>query len=355
MSPTVAEGAIFALGNPLLDISGEVSAEFLAKYSLKANDAILASDAHAALYKEMIDQFKVQFIPGGATLNSIRYAQMLLGDTPRACTYVGCVGQDEYAEKLTLLCTGDGVNVQFDRTDKAPTGTCAVCITGNDRSLVANLAAANLYSKAVHLESAAVWALVEKAKLFYCSGFPLTVTPAGLLTLAQHAAQNNKIFTTNLSAPFICQFFKEPLMALLPYTDYLFGNESEAVEFATHNGGPAEAGVKDIAKWASKLPKENASRPRYVVFTQGLDPTIVAKDGEIVLEVAVQQIAQDKVVDTNSAGDSFVGGFLAALAQGLDLEASVRLGQSAAKYCIQKPGSVFDLKDAAQIRKDAAL
>lgn len=30
----------------------------------------------------------------------------------------------------------------------------------------------------------------------------------------------------NLSAPFISQFFKEPLMKVMPYVDILFGNET---------------------------------------------------------------------------------------------------------------------------------
>ena len=30
----------------------------------------------------------------------------------------------------------------------------------------------------------------------------------------------------NLSAPFLCQVFKKPMMEALPYVDILFGNES---------------------------------------------------------------------------------------------------------------------------------
>lgn len=36
----------------------------------------------------------------------------------------------------------------------------------------------------------------------------------------------------NLSAPFISQFFKDPLMAAMPYVDLLFGNENEAEAFS---------------------------------------------------------------------------------------------------------------------------
>ena len=45
-----------------------------------------------------------------------------------------------------------------------------------------------------------------------------------------------QIFMTNLSAPFICQFFKEPLLQILPLTDIVFGNESECLAFGQSMG-----------------------------------------------------------------------------------------------------------------------
>ena len=57
-------------------------------------------------------------------------------------------------------------------------------------------------------------------------GFHLTVSPDAMLALATHAKKENKIFAMNLSAPFLSKFFKEPLMKLMPYCDYIFGNET---------------------------------------------------------------------------------------------------------------------------------
>lgn len=47
-----------------------------------------------------------------------------------------------------------------------------------------------------------------------------------ILKVAKHASENNKIFCLNLSAPFICEFFKEALLKVMPYVDILFGNET---------------------------------------------------------------------------------------------------------------------------------
>lgn len=57
-------------------------------------------------------------------------------------------------------------------------------------------------------------------------GFFLTVSPEAVLKVATQASANNKIFSLNLSAPFISQFYKEPMMKVMPYVDVLFGNET---------------------------------------------------------------------------------------------------------------------------------
>ncbi|XP_012518677.1 PREDICTED: adenosine kinase [Propithecus coquereli] len=104
------------------------------------------------------------------------------------------------------------------------------------RSLVANLAAANCYKKEKHLDLEKNWMLVEKARVCYIAGFFLTVSPESILKVARYASENNRIFTLNLSAPFISQFYKEPLMKVMPYVDILFGNETEAATFAREQG-----------------------------------------------------------------------------------------------------------------------
>lgn len=124
----------------------------------------------------------------------------------------------------------------------------------------------------------------------------------------------------NLSAPFIAQFFKEQLDSVLPYCDYLIGNESEAIAYAeSHNldvSLPAPAIItttnsptqtKDItaiAKAIAALPKKNSARPRTVVITQGTEPTIVVSGGAepTVTSYSVRPIDPKDIVDTNGAG-----------------------------------------------------
>ena len=52
----------------------------------------------------------------------------------------------------------------------------------------------------------------------------------------------------------------------------------------------------------------------------------------------VPLLPKEKLVDTNGAGDAFVGGFLAYLAKGADLAACCNAGSYAARQIIQVSG-----------------
>jgi adenosine kinase len=89
----------------------------------------------------------------------------------------------------------------------------------------------------------------------------------------------------------------------------LFGNETEALSYAEVHGLKMRD-IGEIALYIAALPKKNGSRSRMVVFTHGALPTVIAKDGELT-KVPVIPIEADAIVDTNGAGDAFVGGFMA--------------------------------------------
>ena len=225
--------------------------------------------------------------------------------------------------------------VHYYEDESTPTGTCAVCVGGGERSLVANLSAANCY-KSEHLKKPENWALVEKAKYFYIAGFFLTVSPESILLVAEHAAAKNKIFMMNLSAPFICEFFKDAQEKVLQYMDFVFGNETEARTFSKVHGWETE-NVEEIAIKISQWPKASGAHKRITVITQGADPVVVAEDGKVKL-FPVILLPKEKLVDTNGAGDAFVGGFLSHMVREKPIEDCVRAGCYAANVIIQRSG-----------------
>ena len=334
----VAEGILYGMGNPLLDISTDVPTSYLEKYALKPNDAILAEEKHKPIYKELLEQFQpVEYIAGGATQNSIRVAQWML-QKKHATSYIGCIGKDDFGIMLRKKAEGDGVKVQYLEDSEHPTGVCACLITEKVRSLVATLGAANHYKKD-HLVKPENWALVEKARFVYIGGFFLTVSPDSILEVGKHCAETNKYFMMNLSAPFIPLAFKDPLVEALPYIDVLIGNEAEAQSFSG-SFGLGLTDIKDVMLEIAKRPKINQSRPRVVIFTQGPGPVLLCKDGKIT-EFGIIPISEEEIVDTNGAGDAWVGGFLSQLVLGKTEEESIQGGNYAANVVIKRSGCTY--------------
>jgi adenosine kinase len=69
-----------------------------------------------------------------------------------------------------------------------------------------------------------VW---KKAKIAYSAGFFITVSVPSMLEVAAYCQQDaSRRFAINLSAPFIPQFFFDPLNELISFADILLGNES---------------------------------------------------------------------------------------------------------------------------------
>uniref|UniRef100_A0A8B9Y839 Adenosine kinase n=1 Tax=Bos mutus grunniens TaxID=30521 RepID=A0A8B9Y839_BOSMU len=282
-------------------------------YSLKPNDQILAEEKHKELFDELVKKFKVEYHAGGSTQNSIKVAQWMIQQPHKAATFFGCIGIDKFGEILKKKAAEAHVDAHYYEQNEQPTGTCAACITGGNRSLVANLAAANCYKKEKHLDMEKNWMLVDKARVYYIAGFFLTVSPESVLKVAHHASENNRIFTLNLSAPFISQFYKESLMKVMPFVDILFGNEMEAATFAREQGFETED-IKEIARKTQALPKVNSKRQRIVIFTQGREDTILAT------------------------------GFLSQLVSDKPLTACVRAGHYAASVIIRRTGCTFPEK-----------
>ncbi|RYP78105.1 hypothetical protein DL771_000798 [Monosporascus sp. 5C6A] len=333
------EFALLCLENPLLDIQAVGTQELLDKYGLKANDAILADAKHLPLYEELLNNYDAKLIAGGAAQNTARGAQYIL--PPNSVVYLGGVGDDKYAAILKDAVREVGLRVEYRVDPKEPTGRCGVVITGHNRSLCTDLGAANHYDLD-HLKSPEIWKLVEGAQFYYVGGYHFTVCPPAIQALGEHAAANDKVFIVNMSAPFVVEFFKDPLDASAPYWDYVICNETEAEAYAKSHDLAYSTDIKVIARDIANLPKANTKRARTVVVTHGTEPTVVAVQGQDdVKEYPVHAIDASKINDTNGAGDAFAGGFVAGLVQGKPLETCIDMGQWLARLSIQELGPSY--------------
>ncbi|THH30244.1 hypothetical protein EUX98_g3968 [Antrodiella citrinella] len=314
---------LFCVGNPLLDIQVTNGEEFLTKYDLKANDAILAEAKHAPLYEEIAKR-DVTYVAGGAGQNASRGAAYIL--PPNSVVYTGCVGDDGFADQLKKANDREGLVHKYLVKKGEKTGACAVILTGHDRSLVTDLRAAEKWDQS-YLSSPEIAPIIDAVKMFYFEGFFLTHGAETVLEIAKKGSETGKISVINLSAPFIPQFFGVQLSQVMPYIDILIGNESEAEAWASATGQPDKTDLSAIARAIALLPKSNASRPRIVIITHGPKSTTVVSsaDPDNAKVHPVKALTNAEIVDTNGAGDAFAGGFLGGYLSGKNLDECVEL------------------------------
>merc|ERR1711904_637395 len=244
-----------------------------------------------------------------------------------------------HGKKMIEACAKDGVKTAYMVDKSTPTGCCAVLINTPERSLCTNLNAANNF-KVEHLKAPENWAICEAAQIIYSAGFFITVCPDAMREACAEAAKHGAKYCLNLSAPFLMMVppFKAFILESLPMVDYLFCNETEAATFAETEGWET-TDVKFIATRLSLIPMAKGGK-RTVVITQGSDPTIVAINGQIT-EYPILALPKEKLVDTNGAGDSYVGGFLAALSKGLAIPECCKAGSYAASVIVQHSGCTY--------------
>jgi len=339
---------LLAMGNPLLDMQISTDEKMLEKYGLKANDAVLVNDSQKGIYAEVASMSPV-YVAGGAAQNAARCAQYILPEN--STVYLGAVGDDDLANQLREANRKAGLKELYQVVKDFPTGACACLITGHHRSLCTQLGAAEKFSPS-HLKTEAVAKAIQDAKIYYLGGFFLTHGIESALELAQTCTQNQKIFTMNLSAPFIAEFFKDNVDKLLPHVDFLFGNESEAAAYAAaHNWDTKD--LATIAVRIAALPKKVETRARVVIITQGAESTLVAStsasalgsaaglkavESGHVLVVPVSPLKDEDIVDTNGAGDAFAGGVLGALVLQKPLLQCIQIGHKLGQMCVGQVG-----------------
>ncbi|XP_017111086.1 adenosine kinase 2 [Drosophila elegans] len=329
------EGILMGFGNPLLDITCTVEDNvMLEKYGLDANAAIVAEEKHDVLFDELMNMENVIYSAGGACQNSMRIFQWIV-QTPFRAVFSGAVGKDKLGDRIEKRARADGLLTLYQMKEELPTGSCAVIINGPNRSLVANLGAASLFTEDWIDDEENTCAL-ERAKFFYFTGFFLAVCANVVEQVAIMCSESNRIAILNFSAVFVLQMHKDTVTELIQYVDIIICNKEEAVAFADSHDWKTK-NIFEIGSRLQKMPKANV-HPRIVMITDAVCPVLVFQDNDRVLEYPVPKVTRGPVFDTNGCGDAFVGGFLAMFVQRMPLDYCIRTGIFASQQVLNVVG-----------------
>jgi len=253
-------------------------------------------------------------IPGGKGANQA-VAVARLG---AQVSMVGCVGNDAYGQQLRGALVTEGIDCQAVSVVEGSSGVALIVVDDNSQNAIVIVAGANGELTPAVLER--FDAVLQSADVIICQ---LEVPDA---TVGHALKRGRELGKTVLLNP-------APASRPLPAdwyacVDYLIPNESEAAMLT----GLAVDSLETAEAAAGQLIAAGAGK---VIVTLGAQGLLFA-NGSSFEHFPAPRV---KAVDTTAAGDTFVGGFAAALAGGKNEVEAIRFGQVAAALSVTRAGA----------------
>ncbi|MGF6119445.1 ribokinase [Janthinobacterium lividum] len=258
-------------------------------------------------------------IPGGKGANQAVACARMSGKVAGAqqVAMVACVGDDAFGATLRAALVGDGIiDSHITTLPGVASGIASILVDDNGQNSIVIAGGANDLLSPAHIDAAKE--LIEQADIVVLQLETPMATVVHAIKLARSLGK------TVVLNPAPAASLPEGVLELV---DYLIPNEIEAAMLA--GVSPEGADAKALAAALQKLGSDNVI---ITLGSKGVHAALYGGDFTFSAEVV-------KAVDTTAAGDTFIGGFVAGLASGMDEAEAIQQGQRAAAWSVTKPGA----------------
>ncbi|MGB5825543.1 MAG: ribokinase [Pseudomonas mandelii] len=246
---------------------------------------------------------------------------------------VGCIGSDAYGEELRRALMVEQIDCQAVSTVEGSSGVALIVVDDNSQNAIVIVAGANgaLTPQVIDRFDA----VLQAADVIICQ---LEVPDATVGHALKRGRELGKIVILNpapASRPLPADWYAS--------IDYLIPNESEA---SALSGLPVDS-LASAETAATRLIALGAGK---VIITLGAQGSMFA-NGTGFEHFPAPTV---KAVDTTAAGDTFVGGFAAALASGKTEAEAIRFGQVAAALSVTRAGAQPSIPTLSEVQANKA-
>jgi ribokinase len=253
-------------------------------------------------------------VPGGKGANQAVAAARLGADV----AMIGCVGSDAYGAQLRDALLVEGIDCQAVNEVEGSSGVALIVVDDSSQNAIVIVAGSN--GQLTPASLLAFDAVLQAAEVIVCQLEVPMDTVGYALKRARALGKTVILNPAPASGPLPADWYAA--------IDYLIPNESEA---SALSGVPVDS--LDAAKVAAThLLNAGAGK---VIVTLGSQGALFA-DGQGFEHLPTPKV---QAVDTTAAGDTFVGGFAAALANGQGEAEAIRFGQVAAALSVTRAGA----------------
>ena len=332
--------SLLAIGNPIVDISAEVTREILDKYHLKFGETVFADKNNIGFYQELENMPQVSYLPGGSIQNTLRICAHCLNLDPSIknnffrLSMLGATGDDTYRDKIINSFNQLGVNYLLEKIPNVHTSRCGVGIHMKERCLLPEIRASNLISENFINENMDE---ICKHDALLIEGYFLQEKNELCQMLCTKFKDQRKLVILTSSAVSIVQQHPDKIIDISNYADMIVGNVAEMEAFA----GVSNVDHRTLFEKASK---KLIAKERAFVMTKGDQGVVVGKydynkgSMDFIFQCFPTVMKMEEIEDLNGAGDAFLGGFLSQYMQGKSLEACCKAGNNAASMILRSIG-----------------
>ncbi|WP_411379159.1 ribokinase [Pseudomonas sp. MPB26] len=253
-------------------------------------------------------------VPGGKGANQAVACARLGADV----SMVGCVGTDAYGTQLRDGLQVEGIDCQAVRTVDGSSGVALIVVDDSSQNAIVIVAGSNGELTPASLQ--AFDAVLQSADVIVCQLEVPMDTVGHALARGRELGKTVILNPAPASGPLPAEWYAS--------IDYLIPNESEATALS----GVTVDSIESAKTAATQLLRAGAGK---VIITLGSQGALFA-DGQGFEHLSAPKV---KAVDTTAAGDTFVGGFAAALANGRSEAEAIRFGQVAAALSVTRAGA----------------
>jgi ribokinase len=288
------------------------------------NMDIVSNVTEFPLPGETIPSKETSFFPGGKGANQAVAAARAGAN----CSMIGAVGEDPFAETLVAALHNDGIATDQVLRKNGSSGFAIITVNeAGENHIVLSEGANGKLTAEDAAASAGDWANVYAVLLQNEIAWETTEA-----VIAGASAGGTRVLYNPAPAKAIPD-------AVFPLLDTLILNETEAAVITGLAVKDAES-AQAAAKWA--LAKGTDS----VIVTLG-EKGCFYKNAQG--DTAAVPAYKVKPVDTTAAGDTFLGAYAAASAEGLPIEQALSFASAAAALAVTKAGAQSSIPNKAEI------
>lgn len=325
---------VYGIGNALVDMEFEVTADFLKEANIEKGLMTLVDEARQTEIVNTLTGTQHKRSCGGSAANTMIAVSQFGGKSFYSCKVASDETGDFYFKDL--MDNGVETNLSTSSLESGITGKCIVLITPDaDRTMNTFLGITQNFSAKELIEEH-----IKNSNYLYIEGYLVaSATGKEASIKAKKIAETHKVKTAlTFSDVNMVNFFSDGLSEMIGSgVDLLFCNEAEAFAYTKSNNiDEAAAGLKKIAKTFA--------------ITRGPKGALVF-DGEEEIHVVTIPV---EAIDTNGAGDLFAGAMLYGINNGMTYAEAAKLGCLASSTLVTQFGARLKKEQITKVKTQLA-